>query len=215
MRPKLLLLPLGLLSAACTISEPLGRDFPRPEAVPSLAIGRSTEADIIAVYGQPIRRSENAVTLPVLSPPAAGFQPSSDTTLTYQSGTQVVFAYAAPYTTKYRTLAFRLHDGRLAGYDFNSAFVSDAPALDTDAASALLKRPDVTMGDLMTVLGPPWSRQTYPGPSTSQTVGEVDRWQGDARASSSRVVRTQSVLVRFGRDGRLLSSSINAAEPIQ
>ncbi len=198
---------LGAMLSGCAITEPVGGPLPQPDMAPGIAIGRSTEADLIAVYGQPARRTETGTSLPADPKQAASFHPTTETTLVFRNGEKVVIAYAKPYGTTLRSLTFRLHDGVLAGYAFASPFAADTPPLDADAAAAVLKRPDATLADLVAAIGSPQSRQTYPagiGP-----IYEVASWAGAVRNPAGRVTKTDNLTVTFTKDGRILRHTLN------
>ena len=199
---------LGPLLAACVAREPVGPAYPRPDTNSALVVGRSREADIVAIYGQPTKRSETGATRPADPKLAANFHPFLNATLTYQNGDRVTFAYPArSRAARLRTITFQLHDGVLTGYSFSSPIPEDDRVLNVAAASALLARAEVTRPELVAALGPPQSRQTFQATGPNG-VAESDTWAGTVRTGSDTVSGSQSLFVTFGADGRVLRHTL-------
>ena len=232
MRTALSTVFLAIACAACTVREPVGRNLPKPWIAPGVAIGASRETDVLAVYGEPIRRIENATARPQ---PAsdAGPGPSTDTTLTFRNSDRIVASlFPAVIIPRVRTFILRFHNGVLAGYGFDSSFPEDGRLIDFNMAEAKLRQHDTTLADLTPILGPPQARQTFSGAPTlrtvivvhspdplmitpppappSEPVQEVDTWTSTVWRNDF-LASKETLVVTLGQDGRILRYNRNAS----
>ncbi|HEV8584903.1 MAG TPA: hypothetical protein VGT02_08015 [Methylomirabilota bacterium] len=133
----------ALLLAGCTS----GRDFARPPSE-SLALGRTTYAEIVEQYGSP-RREATVV--------------KNDRTITIAS-----YGYAVSTADSLvggvlpgRRARFHFVDQRLVGHDFFSSFAADATDFDETKISAIRKGTS-TRAQVVGLFGPPVGVHAYP-----------------------------------------------------
>ena len=126
--------------AACSS----GTDFKRPTAA-SLELGKTTEQEIQARYGEPRKRGTVQVDDKTIK------------TMVY------TYAEAAPYVEKVpvRVMVYSLHQSALVGFDYSSSFSSDKTDFDESLVNKIV-RGQTTQSQVVELLGQPTGMFIYP-----------------------------------------------------
>ena len=199
--------PLARAFAAALLLTPtacatVNADF-TPPGKTSLALGRSTEQDVIAAEGAPQIQTISTRANRYPDRPLFDWAPAKHYDVLRYSFGQAVLGSASVS----RQANFFLADGRLAGW----TFISDSPAettnFDVAAAQQLLATGHPTLAEVSAAIGPPSGHLVFPLTSAPTLRMEAWEYAGPDKPSGKRVTKSLNVLV--GPDNRVVASYIH------
>lgn len=183
---------LLLACGGCTV----GTEFTRPSPA-SLALGKTTRAEISDRLGKPYREATNIQEGKVIK------------TLVYSHAT------AAPYVenVKTRAMAFHFYEGVLVGYDFLSSYDEDKTDFDESRVEQI-KKGETGETQVVELFGLPGGRYIYPMTKERGQTALVYQYlrmdrtglRGGAVTQSSR----KNLRVILGADGKVVDIILSA-----
>lgn len=169
-----------LFVAGCSTE---GRDFARPPGG-VLALGVTTQADMLATYGEPAERLEERADVAVLDA-FDQLKPRPETLrralvkgtierLRYSFSRATMVAVSDQATARIRLLDLSFWNGKLVAYNFSSSFNEDSTDFD-EARLQGFARGRTTVGEVLNSLGTPGGQAIYPAVARQGTRQYV--WQ--------------------------------------
>lgn len=154
---RLSVLVLTLLCSACA-RQHIGHDISRP-LPPQIVLGKTSEADIVALYGQPQTEQRYSRSGKGISP-SQPFEPDPSPGA-YVRKEYFFIEYAGGQLPEERKAIFSFHDDVLIGYNYRSDFPADATRFDEGKVSQIVSGRS-TESDILRLFGEPSGRSVYP-----------------------------------------------------
>ncbi len=175
-------------------------NFTRPNPA-NTVLGVTTDAEVLATYGQPTRRSTDSVAVPGrASEPAKTIV---KTVLSFNYGESLIGSIFKP---KFKDAVFIFWDGKLVSFVYESSFPEDSTSFDINKAAVALADKQITRDRLIVVLGEPSGRAIAPlvkPPATERLVYlNLDTSRG------LQAVAVKMCSVEFDSSGHLVTYSL-------
>lgn len=186
-----------------------GRDFSRP---PSgvLALGVTTQAEMLATYGEPAERFEERSDVAVLDsfdqlkPRPDGLRRAlvkgNVERLRYSFSRATLVAMSDQATARIRLLDLSFWNGKLVAYNFSSSFNEDSTDFDEARVQGLV-RGRTTVGEVLNGFGTPGGQAIYPAVARQGTRQYI--WQFVSAGPRRGQTTLKRLELLFGSTDRL------------